>query len=239
MLKKMTDNVYYTTFSVVNDRPTMGYVTGKKYNLMVEAGNSKSVVDDFNADLAEAGFAPADYVVLSHHHWDHTYGLPYLNALSFALDKTNDILDDMSHWQWNEDMFKEHIADNSIPLFCEPHIRLEYPDITKIQVKKADISFHEEMTFDLGDQPCIFKKMTTPHTDESIVIYIPNEGIVFFGDALSTEVIGEEWIDNKEKLTEQIKEVETIDFKYGLEGHFPPKTKEIILQELKDRLKLL
>ncbi len=37
MLKKLTNNVYYTEPDESTDRPTMGYVKGNKYSLMVEA----------------------------------------------------------------------------------------------------------------------------------------------------------------------------------------------------------
>ncbi len=236
MLKRITENIYYTEPVEATDRPVMGYVRGEKYSLMIEAGNSEKTVARFNADLADNGFAPADFVVVTHHHWDHCFGISSLKAVSIALDKTNDILDDMSHWEWNDGLLTQYVADDRFPLFCEPHIRLEYPDLTEIQVKKADISFKDEMILDLGDQPCVFKKVTSPHTDDSIIVYIPNEKVVFFGDSLCEELVRDQWIDNREKLSVLIEELEAIDFDYGLEGHFLPKSKDIIMKELKARL---
>lgn len=238
MLKKITDNIYYTEPVEANDRPVMGYVRGKVRSLMIEAGNSRKTVAEFNADLADNGFAPADFVVVTHHHWDHCFGIPYLDAVSIALNRTNFILEDMANWKWSDELLAKYVAEDSFPLFCEPHIRLEYPDLTEIKVKKADISFENEMTLDLGDQPCVFKRVTSPHTDDSIIIYIPKERTVFFGDALCEELVRDQWIDNKQKLAALIDELEAIDFEYGLEGHFLPKTKALLMRELKERLKI-
>ena len=128
------------------------------------------------------------------------------------------------------------MESDKIPLFCKPHIINEYPDLTKIKVCAADISFKDEMTVDLGDMKCVFKNIVNPHTDDGIIIYIPSERVIFFGDCLCEELVRDQWIDNKEKLALMIEELEKTDFEYGLEGHFLPKKKEQILKELKERL---
>lgn len=236
MLKRLTENIYYTEPEEATDRPVMGYIRGKKYSLMAEAGNSAETVRKFNADLAGAGLSPADFAVVTHHHWDHCFGIHALDAVTIALDKTNEILADMSKWKWSVSLLEEYIQTDRFPLFCRPHILLEYPDMDKICVRPADISFHDEMTVDLGGISCVLKKVTSPHTDDSIIIYVPEEKAVFFGDSLCEELVRDQWIDNKEKLAVLISELEAIDFEWGLEGHFLPKKKETIMKELKARL---
>lgn len=235
-MKRITKNVYYTEPLEETDRPTMGYIKGEKYSLMVEAGGSKLVTEDFNSKLNKLGLKEADFVVISHHHWDHSFGIYALNAVSIALDKTNEKLEEMSRWEWSDSLLTKYISEEKFPLFCEPHIRLEYPNLSDITVKIADISFKDEMTLELGNQKCIFKKVTTPHTDDSIIVYVPNEKVVFLGDCVYEELVVDQWIDNKEKLAVLIKELEELDFEYCLEGHRLPKTKENIINELKERL---
>ena len=67
-------------------------------------------------------------------------------------------------------------------------------------------------------------------------MYIPNEKTVFFGDCLCEELVRDQWIDNKEKLSILTAELEKLDFDWGLEGHFDPKPKSLIIEELKARL---
>ena len=238
MLKKLTNNVYYTEPDESTDRPTMGYVKGNKYSLMVEAGNSAKTVHKFNSSLSELGFPKADFAVVTHSHWDHTFGLHSLEAVSIALDKTNDILKFMENLTWSDSLLEKYVSEDIIPLFCKPHIINEYKDLSEIVVKPADISFTDEMTLDLGNQKCVFKNIVSPHTDDCVIVYIPGENCVFLGDCLCEELVGDQWIDNKEKLAVLIETLENLDFEYGLEGHFAPRKKEDILKDLKVRLNL-
>lgn len=124
MFHKISENVYYTDHEEATDRPAMGYIKGDKYSLMVESGNSKANVNLFLKHLKENGLKEPDFVAISHSHWDHSYGLSYLNAVSIACDKTNALLREMAQWKWSENMLTEYVAEDKIPLFCEPHIRL-------------------------------------------------------------------------------------------------------------------
>lgn len=239
MFKKLTENIYYTEPHEDTDRPVMGYIRGKRLSLMAECGNSEKTVEKFNDALKEMGFKKADLAVATHYHWDHCFGMHALKkegTLTIALDKTNGILEDMSSWEWSGKHLDKYVESDKIPLFCKPHIINEYPDLTKIKVCAADISFKDEMTVDLGDMKCVFKNIVNPHTDDGIIIYIPSERVIFFGDCLCEELVRDQWIDNKEKLALMIEELEKTDFEYGLEGHFLPKKKEQILKELKERL---
>ena len=236
MLKKLTDNIYYTEPEETTDRPTMGYIKGEKYSLMVEAGNSAKTVNKFNSALLSLGLPPADFTVVTHSHWDHTFGMHALNSVSVALDKTNEILSFMENLKWSQSLLNEYVKKDIIPLFCKPHIENEYGNLSEITVRPADISFSGEMTLDLGGQKCIFKNIVSPHTDDCVIVYIPYEKTVFLGDCLCEELIGDQWIDNKDKLAVLINTLEKLDFKYGIEGHFQPREKETIIKELKERL---
>lgn len=236
MFHKISENVYYTDHEEATDRPAMGYIKGDKYALMVESGNSKANVDLFFSHLKENGLKEPDFVAISHSHWDHSYGLSYLNAVSVACDKTNALLREMAEWKWSENMLTEYVAEDKIPLFCEPHIKLEYPDLSEIKVKPADIEFKSEMTIDLGNQPCILKNVVSPHTDDCVIVYIPNEKVVFLGDSIYEELVRDQWIGHSDKLSQLIAELEKLDFTIAVEGHFAPKTKDELLVSLREKL---
>lgn len=236
MFHKLTENVYYSNHEEKTDRPTIGYVRGTKYSLMIESGNSENNVSEFFSYLDSNELKKPDFVALSHSHWDHSFGISYINAISIACDKTNKILEDISSWKWTSELLDKYVAEDKVPLFCEPHIRLEYPDLTKIKVKAADLSFIGELTVDLGDQPCVLKNVESPHADDCVIVSIPNEKVVFLGDSIYEELVRDQWIGHREKLSILISELEKLDFETAVEGHFAPKTKNELILSLKEKL---
>lgn len=236
MFHKLTENVYYSDHEEKTDRPSIGYVRGDKYSLMIESGNSENNVNEFNNYLQINELRYPDFVAVSHSHWDHSFGISYINAVSIACDKTNRKLEEMSSWKWTSELLDKYVDEDKVPLFCEPHMRLEYPDLTKIKVRTADLSFERELKIDLGNQPCVLKNVVSPHSDDCVIVYIPNEKVVFLGDSIYEELVGDQWIGHSEKLSVLISELEELDFKTAIEGHFEPKTKNKLILSLKEKL---
>ena len=87
-LKKVTDRVWVSSFEEERDRPALGYIYGEKYRLAVDAGHSRQHVEEFYALLEEKGLPLPDFTVLTHWHWDHTFGLCAINGISFAEERT-------------------------------------------------------------------------------------------------------------------------------------------------------
>ena len=92
------------------------------------------------------------------------------------------------------------------------------------------------MTIDLGNQPCILKNVVSPHTDDCVIVYIPNEKVVFLGDSIYEELVRDQWIGHSDKLSQLIAELEKLDFTIAVEGHFAPKTKDELLVSLREKL---
>jgi len=236
MFHKLTENIYYSEHEEKTDRPAIGYVRGETYSLMIESGNSEKNVREYFHYLQLNKLKNPDFVVISHSHWDHSFGISYNGAVSIACDKTNNILKEISKWEWTPEKLEKYVLEDKVPLFCEPHIRLEYPDLSKIRVKTADISFKSEMVINLGNQPCILKNVISPHADDCVIVFVPNERVVFLGDSIYEELVGDQWIAHSEKLSILISELEKLDFEMAVEGHFVPKTKEELILTLKEKL---
>ena len=58
-------------------------------------GNSESHVKDYNYALRKKGFKKPKYCVITHGHWDHTFGMHSLDVETIAHDKTNEELERM------------------------------------------------------------------------------------------------------------------------------------------------
>ena len=238
MLYQITENILYTPSSEETDRPNLGYIKGTDCSVMVDSGNSPAHVKEYLDTLSENGLPVPKYVFLTHHHWDHTFGLASVDdfMVSIAGSNTNDKLREQQSYIWDSEHLDQYCEDNRIPLFCKPHIMIEYPDMSQITVHTAMLEFKKELRIEIGGETVVMRHITSGHTDDCYYLLAEKAKVLFLGDGDSEEVVGTEWIDHKEPLEGLIRELEAIDFDYCLTGHTPVRTKQELLDDLKERL---
>ena len=147
-------------------------------------------------------------------------------SLSIANHKTNEYLKDFIARQ-NKETEKEFLA-------LDPSIALEYKDNKPIIVKEADIVFENTLSLNVGDTQIELFQAPSAHTDDSTLILIPQEKVVFFGDALSG--VFPTWIADPVLLKQFINTIDSLDVDYCIGGHWPVYTKEELLKQLNDSL---
>jgi glyoxylase-like metal-dependent hydrolase (beta-lactamase superfamily II) len=174
-LKKLSEHIWYMPFEEDRDRPNLGYVKGKNWSLAIDAGHSAAHTKEFYALLEKENLPLPCLTVLTHWHWDHTFGMHAANGLSIANEKTNRHL---AEW-------KNKIEKNGPEEFFSLHesIRKEYSENKEVIVKLADIIYSGELTLDLGGCTVKVIQSEAPHTDDSTLVYIENDKTLFLGDA--------------------------------------------------------
>ena len=232
-LIKYKSNVSYTDYDERTDRAVMGFVKGDNYSLAIDAGNSPKTAREFLNLINQQ----PDYVVLTHYHWDHTFGLSEFSGISISSKRTAKAIDTIYNKVWNEESFNHYCIDGSIEPFCAEHMREEYgSDFSSIHVKLPDITFKNTLNIELGNCKVTLMKIQNPHTNDGIIVYVPDRKIIFLGDALCEELRGDQWIDHPNKTQFMYSSLKPLDFKLAVNAHFDPMTKEELLNNLKDRL---
>lgn len=236
-LNRITERTYFTPCDARTDRPNLGYVLGDSMAVMIDSGNSPVQAASFLEAVERDGLPRPSVLFVTHHHWDHTFGMASLqdSMLTVAGERTNRILKEQTSYTWDAEHLDQYCTDGRIPLFCKPHILLEYPDLSEIRVSAAMLSFEEELRLDIGGEFCRMRRITSGHTSECYYLLAENSKVLFLGDANSEEVVGTDWIDHKAELEQEIRELEEIDFEYALTGHVPVFTREELLSDLKIR----
>lgn len=235
-LNKLSDRIYYLPCSSETDRPNLGYVRGDRYSLMVDAGNSAGHAALYRQCLDELGLPAPDYVAITHWHWDHTFAMHAVPGITIAGRLTNEQLSKVMTWEWTDEAMQSRLCSGEDIAFCDTHIRLEYPDRNMIKVKTADIEFDQQLTLDLGSITAQLIHIGGPHSEDSVVIYIPEEKVLFLGDSDGGDFYHMGGKYDKEKLNTFLQFLKGLDFMICIDGHDTPATKEELLAYMEEEL---
>ncbi|UCD08031.1 MAG: MBL fold metallo-hydrolase [Dehalococcoidales bacterium] len=238
-LKRISDRIFYLPVEERTDRPILGYIRGDRYSLAVDAGNSSDHVEKFYRELRESGLRLPDFTVITHWHWDHSFGMHAVSGKTVASYLTNEKLAEVQQWKWTDEAMQRRFQSGEEIEFCDQCIRLEYPDRSKIKVVIADIEFTSSITIDLGGISCEIREFTAPHSIDSVLVHVPEERIVFIGDAESGDFSFNNGEYDRDKLAEMIKTFEEIDADTVMPGHDDTQPKVAVLNFLKNELERL
>lgn len=227
-LIQITERIYYLANKQETDRPLLGYIKGDRYSLMIDGGNSKSHIEKFNQSLEEFNLKIPDYAAITHFHWDHTYGMHAIKGHTIACGITNKKLKTMSNWEWSDDAMTSRLSSGEDIEFADTNIRKEYQYLEDIKVVPADIEFKNELELNLGGINVILKHVIAPHSEDSVIIYVPEEKVVFIGDAYSKD-----YYDNFKYDPLKIKNfadtLDNLEFNTCFPGHSAPLKKDEII----------
>jgi len=99
--------------------------------------------------------------------------------------------------------------------------------------------FSGSLKFDLGRIYCEITEIEAPHSEDSVLIYVPEEKVVFIGDADCEDHYDNKGHYDKDKLESFISLIKEIDFNTYILGHDEPEMKEEVILYLMDELKKL
>ena len=221
-LNRLTERVWVYPYEERRDRPNLSYIRGDNWSLAVDAGHSKEHTREFYRALEEEGLPLPQLTVITHWHWDHTFGMHAVHGLCLANERTNQYLD----------AFRRRLEAEGTEFFLEmdERIRNEYEDGKPVVVTLADLVFRGEMLLDAGNCPIRVFQAEAPHTDDSTLIEIPGEKLLILGDC--TGGAFPEWTVDQTLADKLAQTVREINPEICLPGHWTPLSPEIIIQDL-------
>ena len=228
-LIKINNNVYILEYKENTDRPNIGYILDNNIGYMIDGCNSKKHVKYFFKKLKKEKLPLPKYTIITHHHWDHTFGLNSLNSTTIGLLETNDIL--LIHKEKIEKYGINCLFEqNEIPLFCKDHIKLEYK-WQKINIKPLDITISSD--YKLNNINLL--KFPSFHSNDTLIALDSINKVLFLGDSLCGKTDKYDFIDDINTIYEQIKYLEKLDFNIAVESHNNPSSKDDIILKLKKK----
>ena len=222
-LTRISDRVWISPFEKERDRPILGYIKGDNLSIAVDAGHSEAHTAEFYTALKQAGLPLPKLNVLTHWHWDHTFGMHAVNGICIASRLTDSYLR----------QFKQKLEENGASYFLslDECIRREYEGSNPVIITLPDIVFDDILTIDAGNCPVRLLRSQAPHTDDSTLVFAENEKVLFLGDAAAGAF--PTWVKNPELCSVLADTVDSLDAEICLESHYIPQTKQEILDDLR------
>ena len=223
-LQQLGENTWILPQEPFRDRPNLGYVRGRDMTLAIDAGHSSSHVEDFYQALDREGLPLPDLTVITHWHWDHTYGMHAVHGRTLARPETNRHLREIA-----ERLDKDPGYGRKF-LKSDPCIIREYAGGVPLKVVPADEELQGDRIIDLGGVRVELCYTESPHTEDALLVYVPQDRVLFVGDAQLGEFPS--WYMDFDKMDRLKEKVSSFDAKTIVDGHYRPYNKKEFLLEL-------
>ncbi len=204
-----------------SDRPVLGAVHGQGGTLLVESGASPAHLEAFLAELDERGRPPAVAIVLTHWHWDHSFGSAALDVPVIAHRETAAELTVQAGYGWSDAELDERVADGRELAFCGEMMRVEMPDRSDFRIVVPQETFDDRRVVALGDVRAVIEHVGGDHAPDSSVIHVPEDGVLFLGDCLYQKLHAPEPLLTVAGVRGLLDRVERYQPVVALEGHDP------------------
>ena len=228
---KVTDTIYYFSGEQETDRPFLYYIKGQDYSVAIDAGQSKEHVEQFYSAIQKEGFSLPQYTILTHWHWDHSFGLPYIQGTSISSQLTQQQLEVVSNWKWTKTDMEQRVKDGTDIAFVHDCIRKVYTDLSIIEIVKTDLVVHDHMNLDLGDIQLELYAHDSIHSRDALLMYIPEEKALFVGDADCEDLYNHGEV-KLSRLKDYREFINQFDFERYFIGHDWPDTKAGVMKYL-------
>lgn len=233
-IEKIGERFWYMTPVSETDRPILGMVVGKEKRLMIDAGNSEAHAKLFLDMLADAQITRPQIVVLTHWHWDHIFGLSELNGvLSISSTQTKAEIEKLVPLTWSDEALDQRVIEGTEIEFCSTAIKKEYVDHRDIKITLPELTFEGKLEINLGEVTCILEHVGGDHAQDSVVVYIKEEKILFLGDSIYADIFSEKRNYTISGTLALLDKLDTFDAETYILSHGMPISKAAYQRETK------
>mgnify|MGYP006369907871 FL=1 len=137
--------------------------------VVIDALGSPALAEELIAEIRRVTSKPIRYVIVTHYHADHIYGLQAFKAAGATI---------VAHQAG-----REYLGSDTARLRLEASRQDLFPWIDdKTQVLAADRWLDQDTTLRLGGHDFQVRHVGPAHTTEDLAVFVPQLGVLFAGD---------------------------------------------------------
>jgi glyoxylase-like metal-dependent hydrolase (beta-lactamase superfamily II) len=138
--------------------------------LLIDTRAHHGQADELLRDLRRVSPHPVRWVLNTHHHWDHTFGnAVFLPAAIWGHERCAEVL--AAHGERMREEVKAWAPDLA-EVFDE------------VEITPPEHTFRESVTLRLDGRTVEFRYLGRGHTDNDVVVLVPDSDVVFAGDLI-------------------------------------------------------
>ncbi len=237
-LKGISKNIMYMPANHDTDRPILAVISGSKSSLIIDSGNSSKHARLFQNELEKYNITNTKYVVITHWHWDHIFGINEMNLITIANEKTKNQIIKMKNYEWTREALDKRVKDKIEIPFCAEMIKKEFGNFNDIKITCPDVIFDNRIIIDLGGITCVVENVGGDHSSDSTVIYVEEEKVLFLGDCLGPDIYNGKWSYDIDTVLALLNKLESYDADIYIQSHWKPENKEEFLNYINDIRKI-
>ncbi|MFB5192724.1 MBL fold metallo-hydrolase [Alicyclobacillus fastidiosus] len=229
-LIRFSEHILFLEPSHETDRPLLAAIVGSERTLLIDAGNSLRHANLFLNHLKTFNIQ-GDWLAITHHDWDHVFGLSEFKIPVIAHYSTRDEIKKLQCLSWADEALEQRVRDKTQTSFSAINIKKELGNERDVVIPLPNITYMVQMSMDLGGVSCLIEHVGGDHAYDSSVVYIPEEKVLFVGDAMYANT--KTWSYTTENTLKLIHKLEKYDLEVCFLSHQEkPLTKAEYLHEL-------
>lgn len=183
-LLHMTDNVYLFPGDMRLARPWVGAVLTGEGTVLIDSGTGPAHAAEIQAALDEAGAAPVRHILLTHHHWDHLWGISaFPDAHIVAHTLTQRHLETMAGEPWSDEYVEAKGSTFPRGQIVAEFMKRSVPDWSTFRLRPADSTFDERYEMELGGSQFRMEHVGGAHEPDQCIVHVEPGNVLFLGDA--------------------------------------------------------
>ncbi|NQX59984.1 MBL fold metallo-hydrolase [Paenibacillus qinlingensis] len=237
-IERISKHIWIQHADHKTDRPILAAIVGDKRTLLLDAGNSPAHAAQFREELTRHNIRLPDLLVLTHWHWDHTFGMSEWKLPAIANHQTATRLGQLKGLIWTDETLNELIRGGIINEASARHIQLEYGNNRDLHIIEPDVIFHDRLTIDLGGVLCELEHVGGDHAEDSCLLYVKEDKTLFLGDALGPAIYGGPYRYTSANFLRLMEQVNRYDVQTYVESHSRPATADDFHEDIKRYVQL-
>jgi glyoxylase-like metal-dependent hydrolase (beta-lactamase superfamily II) len=221
-LHRVSEHVWFLTPDDRTDRPALAIVAGRRRSLLLEVGASPAHVRLFRDAIAALDLPAPVAAVLTHWHWDHSFGGSALDVPIIAHRESHAGVAVQAALDWSDEALDARVEDGTEIAFCRDHLKLELPDRRDLTIVVPHLLFETSLEVDLGGGvTCHVEHVGGDHAADSSVVHVPGDGVLFLGDALYQRLYAPVEHLTSRLLDPLVARIAAFDTEVAIPGHHP------------------